>query len=409
VFAHHRFTFAAFAARQINQSWGIMNVIAQSSVRRTAARGLVAWLALQAGGIHAQAVTDAAIRIGQTVALSGAVGEHGSALALGARAYIDKVNRGGGVNGRIIELLTLDDGGDARRATENARKLIAGDGVVALFSGAEGGPCVAVTALAGELRVPVVGCAGGSPELREPFSRVSFPIRAAHLDEFEKLVEYAAIFGRKRIGFIHSDSETGRKHLANLRRVAERHGAEVVLASVLPSGGNAFDPARVAAEIARQGVETVLNHGSYGQYAEILRASRKQGGSAQFLAVNSGAQQLVRLLGADAKGLIFSQVVPFPWFEATPIVREYRDALRDLRPTPEPSFSSMEGFVNAKVLVEALRRAGQKPTRERLVTALESMRDHDIGGLVISYAPNRHQGSRFVDVVVVASDGRFVR
>jgi ABC-type branched-subunit amino acid transport system substrate-binding protein len=69
----------------------------------------------------------------------------------------------------------------------------------------------------------------------------------------------------------------------------------------------------------------------------------------------------------------------------------------------------MEGFVNAKVLVEALRRAGQKPTRERLVTALESMRDHDIGGLVISYAPNRHQGSRFVDVVVVASDGRFVR
>jgi ABC-type branched-subunit amino acid transport system substrate-binding protein len=349
------------------------------------------------------------LKIGQTVALSGAQGEHGSALTLGARAYFEKVNRAGGVNGRNIELITLDDAGDARRALENARKLVSENKVVTLFSGAEGGPCVAVTALAGELGVPVVGCAGGSPELRDPFNPVSFPVRAAHLEEFEKLVEYAALFGQKRIGFIHSDSDTGRKHLANLRKVAERYGAEVVLALPLPTGKNPLDPAKIATDLARARVETVINHGSYAQYADIMRASRKQGGAAQFLAVNSGAQQMVRLLGADAKGLIFSQVVPFPWFEATPVVREYRDALRGILPKPEPSFSSLEGFINAKVLVEALRRAGQKVTRESLIIALESMRDHDTGGLSVSYGANRHQGSRFVDVVVVASDGRFVR
>jgi len=366
-------------------------------------------LVFLASAACAQGITNTQVTIGQTVALSGGVGEHGQALTLGAQAYFDKVNGSGGVHGRKMVLVTLDDAGDSKRAQENARKLILEQRVVALFSGAEGGPCVAVTTVAGELRVPVVGCAGGSPELREPFNPFSFPIRAAHLDEFEKLVEYAAVFGRKRIGFVHSDSETGRKHLANVRRLADRYGVVVALALPLPSGKEAFDPAKISAEITKAGVEAVLNHGSYSQYAEIIRAAKKQGSPTQFLAVNSGAQQMVRLLGGDAAGLIFTQVVPFPWFDATPIVREYRDALKIHAPQTEPSFSSLEGFINAKVLVEALRRAGRKLTREGLITALESMRGYDVGGLTVSYAAGSHQGSRFVDVVVVGSNGRFVR
>jgi len=328
---------------------------------------------------------------------------------MGAQAYFDKVNRAGGVHGRKLALVTLDDAGDSKRAQENARKLINENRALALFSGAEGGPCVAVTTLATELRVPVVGCAGGSPELREPFNPFSFPVRAAHLDEFEKLVEYAALFGSKRIGFVHSDSDTGRKHLANVRRLADRHGAEVVLALPLPSGKQVFDPAKMAGEIATARVEAVLNHGSYGQYAEIIRAARKQGSTARFLAVNSGAQQMVRLLGDDATGLIFSQVVPFPWFEVTPIVQEYREAIKIHAPQAEPSFSGLEGFINAKVFVEALRRAKGKLTRESLAAALESIRGYDVGGLTVSYTAGRHSGSRFVDVVAVGSRGQFVR
>jgi ABC-type branched-subunit amino acid transport system substrate-binding protein len=227
--------------------------------------------------------------------------------------------------------------------------------------------------------------------------------------QFEKLVEYAVIFGRKRIGFIHSDSETGRKHLANVRRLADRYGAVVALALPLPSGKEAFDPARMAGEMAKAGVDALLNHGSYGQYAEIIRAAKKQGSRIQFLAINSGAQQMVKLLGGDAAGLIFAQVVPFPWFEATPIVREYRETLKIHAPQAEPSFSSLEGFINAKVLVEALRRAGRKLTRETLIAALESMRGYDVGGLSVTYSAGSHPGSRFVDVVVVGSHGQFVR
>jgi branched-chain amino acid transport system substrate-binding protein len=386
-----------------------MKSAARFRTRRCAGHVLAVALVFLASPALAQGITATQVTIGQTVALSGGIGEHGQALTLGAQAYFDKVNRAGGVQGRKVVLVSLDDAGDSKRAQENARKLVLEQRAIVLFSGAEGGPCVAATTLAGELHVPVVGCAGGSPELREPFNPFSFPVRAAHLDEFEKLIAYAAVFGRKKIGFVHSDSETGRKHLANVRRLADRNGAEVVLALPLPSGKDVFDPAKIAAEIAKAGVEAMINHGSYGQYAEIIRAARKQGSRTQFLAVNSGAQQMVRQLGNDATGLIFSQVVPFPWFEATPIVREYRDALKIHAPQAEPSFSSLEGFINAKVLVEALRRAGRKPTREGLIKALESMHGYDVGGLTISYAAGSHQGSRFVDVVVVGSHGQFVR
>lgn len=378
-------------------------------IHRCAGNTLAAALSFLASAACAQGITGSQVTIGQTVALSGSVGEHGRALALGAQAYFEKMNRAGGVQGRRIALITLDDAGDSKRAEENAHKLILEEKVLALFSGAEGGPCVAATTVAGKLGVPVVGCAGGSPELREPFNPFSFPIRAAHLDEFDKLVGYAALFGGKRIGFVYSDSDTGRKHLANVRRLADRYGVALALALPLPSGKDSFNADKIAVEIEKGRIDAVLNHGSYGQYAEIIRAAKRQGSRAQFLAVNSGAQQMVRLLGGDASGLIFTQVVPFPWFGVTPIVHEYRDALKSLEPKAEPSFSSLEGFINAKVLVEALRRAGRKLTSQSFIAALESMRGYDVGGLTVDYEASIHPGSRFVDVVVVGSRGQFVR
>lgn len=368
----------------------------------------LALLALLPAGAVAQGVTDTQITVGQTVALTGSVGEHGRALAAGAQAYLERVNRAGGIGGRKIVLVTMDDAGDAKRAADNARTLIEQQRVIALFSGAEGGPCVAATGVASAARVPVVACAGGSPELRDPFNAFSFPVRAPHLEEFDRLLEYAAVFGRKRVAFVHSDSDTGRKHLENVKRLAAKHGVELVLALPLPSG-NAFEAPKIAQQLAAARAEAVLNHGGYGQYAAIIRAAREQGNDAQFLAVNSGAQQMVRLLEGRAPGLIFAQVVPFPWFDATPLVREYREALRAHAPKESPSFSSLEGYVNAKVLVEGLRRAGAKPTRESLAAALEGMRGFDLGGMTVTYGPDRHEGSRFVDIVVVGAKGQFVR
>ena len=135
-------------------------------------------VAIAAGLIAGSAIAadDSRIVIGQTVALTGSISEHGQAVVTGARAYLESVNAAGGVGGRRISLVTLDDAGDATRAAENTRRLIDRDGVVAMFGGVEGGPCVASLKEASERGVPLIACMAGSPEMREPFNRHSFPV-----------------------------------------------------------------------------------------------------------------------------------------------------------------------------------------------------------------------------------------
>jgi ABC-type branched-subunit amino acid transport system substrate-binding protein len=377
----------------------------RNAVRRALA-ALAALLGLAPAGVPAQ---GAPIVLGQTIALTGGPSEHGKAVVAGAQLYFDKVNRDGGVGGRKIALRTLDDGGDSKRAAQNTAQLIDDDKVAALFGGIEGGPCVASMKVAAEKRVPLVACMAGSPELREPFQRYVFPVRAAHYDEFARLIDIATTYGHRSFAFLHSDSDTGRQHLANVRKLLAARGLELAAAialSVKP------EPAKIAQALKAQAIDAMFNHGSYAVYAQIITESRKLGLQTQFMAVNSGAQQMVQLLGKQAAGVIFTQVVPYPWTGVPAVVKEFRDAAGARSPATEVSFSALEGYVSAKVMVEALRRAGsaRKATeRETLVAALESMARYDLGGMEVSFTPLAHRGSEFVDIVVVATDGRFVR
>jgi ABC-type branched-subunit amino acid transport system substrate-binding protein len=263
--------------------------------------------------------------------------------------------------------------------------------------------------VAAERKVPLIACMAGSPELRDPFQRYAFPVRAAHFDEFARLIETALTYGRTRMAFLHSDSDTGRQHLANVRKLLDARKLELALA--VPLGGQS-DPAKIAAELKAARVQAMFNHGSYAQYAAIIREAKKLGLDIQFLAVNSGAQQMVRLLGPDATGLIFTQVVPYPWRTVPAVVKEFREELKARSPGVDVSFSALEGFISAKVLVEALRRAartGRPLDRETLLAALETMQPYDAGGVEVSFTPAAHKGADFVDTVVVARDGRFAR
>lgn len=356
-------------------------------------------------GVTLAQAAEEGIRVGQSVALTGSVAEHGQGVAQGAKLYIDAINAAGGVGGKRIVLTVLDDGGDAKRAADNAQQLIERDGVVALFAGVEGGPCVAQLKEASARSVPLIACVAGSPEMREPFNRYSFPVRAPHFNEFAKLLDIAQSYGMKRVAFFHADSETGRRHLANVRRLAEPRGLDVV--PVIASAG--AKPGDLARAVLEARVDTVFNHGSYAAYAELIRAVRATNSSLPFMAVNSGAAQMAKLLGADAKGLIFTQVVPFPWAVAVPVVKEYQQALAKVAPGTSPSFSGLEGFISAKILVAGLRVAGKDVSRAGIARALESLGTIDVGGMSVAFAPGMHTGSTFVDTVIVASDGRFSR
>ncbi len=377
--------------------------ISTSCGRSAAASSLLGCIAFALASASMPANAD--ILIGQSIARSGSLAQQGEAIVKGSLAYINRINASGGVNGERIVLKTLDDGGDSRRAVDNARQLI-GEGVVVLFGMAEGGPCTAILPVVTEAKIPLVACMAGSPQLREPFNRYVFPVRAAHLDEFASLLSTAAGLGNKTVALIYSDSENGRLHLANVTRVAKERGMEMLLPIAVP--GNP-DMKAIAKRLVASKVDVVLNHGGYSSYADLIRETRALGPRPLFLAVNSGGQELARLAGPAGKGTIMSQIAPFPNSRATPVQRKYEDDLKKSFPGEPFGWSSMEGYLSAVVLIEGLKRAGRHPTHEVLVTAFEKMGRVDLGGYEVKYGPNDRTGSTFVDITFIKADGKFIR
>ncbi len=375
---------------------------------RAVAQCGVSLLALYSAGAVSQEFDVGDIPIGQTIALTGSTSEHGQAVQLGARAYFEAVNARGGIRGRRISLKTIDDAGAASRAADNTLKLVKEDRVLAIFGGIEGGPCVASMRVATENQVPFVACLAGSPELREPFNRYVFPVRAPHFAEFEQLIDHSLMFRWQRMGFLYADNDTGRKHLANVQRILDRHGMK--LAAAIPIPNSNPDAGKLADTIIGAKLDSVFNHGSYGLYGDVIRRVRKiqsDGTGTSFLAVNSGAQQLSRLLGQERHGLIFTQVVPYPWRSSPDAAREHREMLKAIAPDAVPSFSSLEGHISAKVLVEGLRGMRGRVTREELVRSLERIGTLDVGGFTVRYSPESREGSTFVDMVMAVSRGGF--
>ncbi len=345
------------------------------------------------------------IIIGQTIALSGGNAQHGSSVAKGVDTYLDIVNAQGGIRGRKIRIVREDDGGDSKRATENAQKLIEKDHALALFSVIEGGPCVAQTQVATKLSVPTIGCAAGSPELREPYNRYSFPIRAAHFSEFAKLIDIALSYGYKRFAFIHSDSDTGRKHLTNVKRLL---GERQTLLTLAIMQGSKTTPEEVAKLLKDNTIDVVFNHGSAGFYGKVVQEAQKNDTHTAFFAVNSGAQQMVQAIGAQGRGVVFTQVVPYPWGVIPQIIADYQAAFKRKYPKEDYSFSSLEGYINAVVLTTALKRI-KTFTPESITASFETLGLINIGGVELKYGVGNHEGSRFIDTVVVSSTGKFVR
>lgn len=375
-------------------------------LRAAAACALAAW----AGWSHAAAdgVTAQQVLVGQSITLQGGKNAYGSAVMDGVRTYLDKINAQGGVHGRQVVLRTLDDENQAAKAEANARQLVEKDRVFVLFGSIEGGPSTAVMRVAVSHKVPFIGPMAGSPTLREPHQPMVFPVRAEHKEEFRALLEYAKLTGIQRVGFMRADSETGQQHLKNVQALCQQLGLQ--LTADLPFKSDVSDEqiAALAKRIGSTQTQLVFNHGGIGVYEKLIRQARQQGVPVQFTAVNSGATQLAASLGALAHGMVVAQVMPSPWERKTSIAREYQDAFKRQHPGKPFSYGSLEGYLTAKALVEALRLAGPQPTRESLVAGIEKAGSLDLSGLGNVYRPGQHQGMQMIDLSIVSREGRFM-
>ena len=352
-------------------------------------------------------VTPNRILLGQAAVFSGPAGQLGTQMRNGIKAYFDYVNERGGVHGRKLELVTEDDKYEASVAPVASKKLIEEHRVFALL-GYVGTPTGAAhLPVVTQARVPLVGMFTGAEILRVPFNRYVFHVRASYYDETEKIVEQVVSTGGKKIAvFYQADSygEAGRK------------GTEIALTKrgmVIHSSGtverNTVKVEEAVKAIHGSEPDAIVMVSAYTACAEFIRQMKKAGSGATFYNVSFvGSKALADALGGDGSGVAISQVVPFPWGTAVPVVKEYQN-LAKKSGFADYNFSAMEGFLTAKVMVEALWRAGKNPTREGLVDALEKMQDVDLGGFYVSYSPKNHAGSKFVDLTIIGRNGKFLR
>ncbi len=352
-------------------------------------------------------VTDTAITIGQSITLQAGKNAYGVAAQQGAKLYLDQVNAAGGVFGRKLVLRTLDDDNKSANAQANARTLIK-DGAFLLFGSIEGGPSMEIVKVAVEAGVPFFGPMAGSPGLRRPHASMVFPVRAEHREEFRTLMAWGKSVGLKTVGFFHADSDTGREHLQNVNLLAQELGMQVVLPIPFKSDITDAQMDLLVQAVAQTRPDIVFNHGSAGLYGKLISQAKKAGVKSNFMAVNSGSSQLAQNLGPLAAGMLFTQVVPSPWERKRELTREYQDAAQRADAKAEFTYGGLEGYMTAKALVLALRAAGPGLSRAGFVRALEAGQQFNLGGVKAQYRSGDHEGSRFVDLSMVARDGRFI-
>jgi len=369
-------------------------------------RALAAALALASPAALAQGITDTQIVLGQSVALTGPAQQLGLDMQFGASLYFNRVNARGGVHGRRIVLKTLDDGYEPARAADNTRKLIEDEKVFALFGYVGTPTSQASLPIFTRARVPFVGPFTGAELLRDPVNPYVFNVRASYYDETEAIVQHLTAMSISRIAVFYQDDAYGQAGLAGVERALGKRSLQIVGRGTVAR--NTVEVGKAVQAIRQAQPQAVVMVCAYQSCAAFIKEMKKAGANPSFWNVSFvGAKALARELGQEGRGVQISQVVPFPWDGAIPIVREYRRAIDEVR--SEPGFGTLEGFIAAKVMVEGLRRAGRSLTREGFIQAMETLQDYDLGGFRVSYGPGKRSGSRFVDLTIISRDQKFVR
>ena len=341
--------------------------------------------------------------LGQSAPFSGPSAQLGRDYREGAMAWFAELNRRGGVHGRQLRLVSLDDRYEPALTLANTRRLIGPDRAFILF-GYVGTPTVkAVLPLLERERIPLVAPLTGARLLREPFQPMVFNLRASYQAEIDRIVNDLVRSGRHRIAVLHQEDAFGEDGLRATHSALARHGLKPVAVAGVQRNSTNTDGA--AWQLNRVNPSAVVIISAYPSSAAFSRSLQRLGSTAQLMNVSfvgtGGLQD--ELPGGRASGIGISQVVPFPWDRRVPVVAEYQRLMRHQQRRARYGFTSLEGFLAARWLGEALQRAGANPSRQALVAAFESMNNVDLGGYRLKLGPRDHQASDFVDLTFLGS------
>lgn len=324
----------------------------------------------------------------------------------GMNAYFDEVNKRGGIRGEKIKLISLDDAYNPDKTVENTKLLIDTHKAVALVGSRGTVNMLKIVPIIQEAGIAHVGNTSSAKSLREPFVPNVFHIRASGADEIEAAVNHAWTIGIKKIGIYAQDDASGAEGVAAL--TASMLKRESKPAAVALSPRNSPDIAKAVETMAAAQPQAVILAGLVQTNGAFIRAMRAKGANPMFfvLSVSSGLHDTLK---NEASGVIVTQVSPYPFTAlGSPLVQEYQNIISK---TADKKFSygSIDGFINAKVIVRALEKTSGPITRAKVITALESFTSEDFGGFAVTYSPKSNLGSRFVAITMLRADGTFSR
>ncbi len=340
--------------------------------------------------------------IGQSVPLTGSNAAFGVDIRDGALAYFKSVNAKGGVDGRQIELVSLDDKNDRKTAGANAQKLLQENKVSALFGFASATLSLDAMPLAEKADVLFFAPFSGANPVRKP-SPVVFTLRASYPEELEKMLAFWTGLGLKQVVVVHYDDEVGKQNLAAVVEYLAKQGKQPKSLSLQR---NAKVDANQLNELLKLKPEVLINTVLSGPAAEISRQLVSRGMTIPMSSLSFvGAQQFIAAAGEAGAGVSIAQVVPNA-NSPVPVARECAKALQDSGTTKPMNSTHLEACIGAKVLTEAMRRAKKPGNADSLMTSMRTLGTFDTGGFVVSYGATKQHGSKFVELAMVTRDGR---
>ena len=348
----------------------------------------------------------AELLIGQTTAVTGPVAASVGETLVGVRLYLDHVNAKGGVHGEQIKLITLDDKFEPPLAGENARRLIEQDNVLALFMSRATPHTEAILPHLAKHNIALIAPSTGAMVFHQPVNPLVFNVRSSYQAETEKAVEHLHTLSVGRLAVVHVDDSFGEDCLAGAEKGFQKTGLKPV--AVIKADRSKPDFAAIVPQLIKADAQAVIWIGSSVAVSGGVKALRQAGSAMQVITVSNNASSgFTKQLGDAVRGVIVTQVFPNERSSHYPLVREAHDLAKAKGQEISPAM--LEGYTAAKVLVEGLRRAGPKPTREKVQVALESLQKFDLGGLEITYGPDDHTGLDFADLSIIGTDGKFRR
>ncbi len=362
-----------------------------------------------AAGLNAQetGITADSLVFGQSAAFTGPAQELGENMKLGIEAAFQEVNKRGGVHGRQLKLLSLDDAYEPEAAIANTRKLIEEEGVFALI-GAVGTPTSRSAApIATAAEVPYVAPFTGAAFLREAALKNVINLRASYFQETEEMVaRLTSDLGIKSIALLYQDDSFGRAGYHGVMQALEKRKMKPAAIGVYARNTTAIKTALF--DLQKGDPEAVILVGAYKPVATLIAWARHIDFNPVFMTISFvGSNALARELGTAGTGVYVTQVVPFPTGNQLQVTIAYRRALATLDSRSIPGFVSFEGYLAGRLAVAALELCGETVDRSCFLNSLQRAGNLDLGGFKLSYGKNDNQGSDAVFLTVIGNDGRY--